>query len=115
MALFVLNPHTYPLLQITLTIWHQWLGHEPNGPEIIQAYYDISKLFQTVGWANCIQAFKGHNIKVVRAFAQSFNGKRAKVGDVELLVDETFIAEATGLSLRARDGLRMLHSRTLKY
>jgi hypothetical protein len=85
---------------------------EPNGPEIIEAYYDISKLFQRVGWANCIQAFKGHNIIVVRAFAQSFNGKRAKVGDVEQqLVNETFIAEATGLSLKGRvisQGLEMV-------
>jgi hypothetical protein len=67
----------------------------PNGPETIQAYDDISNMVQTVGWVTFIQAFKGHNVKVARDFSQSFNGRRAQVRYLELFVDETFIEDAT--------------------
>jgi hypothetical protein len=33
------------------------------------------------------------------AFAMSFDGNRARVGSVEIKVDEKFIAEATGLPM----------------
>jgi hypothetical protein len=70
-----------------------------NGPEILQAYDDIAGMIQAVGWVTFIQSFKGHNVQVERVFARYFDGKRARVGDVELVVEENLIAQATGLPL----------------
>jgi hypothetical protein len=52
-------------------------------------------LLRKVGWLKFLISFHGHNIKVSRAFSHNFNGPIAKVGDIEILVDEALIAEAT--------------------
>jgi hypothetical protein len=52
-------------------------------------------MVQAVDLENFIQSFKGHNVKVSRDFVRSFNGKKSIVGDLDLLVTEDFIAEAT--------------------
>lgn len=68
----------------------------PNGSEILQSYDEIASMVQAVGWENFIQSFKGHNVMVARSFAQSFNGKKAIVVDLDLLVTESFISKSTG-------------------
>jgi hypothetical protein len=67
------------------------------GSEILEAFDGYLALFEKIGWWEFIISFQGYNIIVSRAFAQSFNGKLARVGDIEILVDETLITEATRL------------------
>jgi hypothetical protein len=51
------------------------------------------------GWDIFIKKFKGYNLCVAKEFAQTFDGCRAKVGDIQLEVTEEFLSEATGLPL----------------
>jgi hypothetical protein len=50
------------------------------------------------GWVKFIQYFEGFNLEVAQAFAKTFDGAKAKVGDMQLQVNEESIAEAMGLS-----------------
>jgi hypothetical protein len=49
------------------------------------------------GWLTFIKCFEGFNLCVARQFSMTFNGGRAKVGDIQLEIDEKFISLATGL------------------
>jgi hypothetical protein len=44
-----------------------------------------------------VQRFEGFNLFVAQQFALTFDGCRAKVGDIQLEIDEGFISSATGL------------------
>jgi hypothetical protein len=50
------------------------------------------------GWLPFIQKFEGFNLCVARQFALTFDGYRAKVGDIQLEIDEQFISLSMGLS-----------------
>jgi hypothetical protein len=57
------------------------------------AYSDLEKF----GWLPFIKKFDGYNPIVARQFALSFDGCRAKVGDVQLEITERFLSSATSL------------------
>jgi hypothetical protein len=52
---------------------------------------------QESGWLTFIQRFEGFNLCVAQQFSMTFDGYRAKVGDIQLEIDEQFISHATGL------------------
>jgi hypothetical protein len=64
---------------------------------------------QAHGWDTFIQKFEGYNLVVAQAFAQTFDGFRAKVGDVQLEVTEDFIARRQDSHRKAKSGSRMLN------
>jgi hypothetical protein len=70
---------------------------EPNGCQALLifdgAYSDLEKF----GWLPFIKKFDGYNPIVARQFALSFDGYRAKVGDVQLEINEQFLSSATRL------------------
>jgi hypothetical protein len=70
---------------------------EPNGCQALLAHDDAIDDLQAHGWDIFIQKFEGYNLAVAQAFAQMFDGFRAKVGDVQLEVTEDSIARATRL------------------
>jgi hypothetical protein len=49
------------------------------------------------GWDRFIKLFKGFNLEISQAFAQNFDGAKAKIGYLQLEVTEHSIAEATSL------------------
>jgi hypothetical protein len=49
------------------------------------------------GWLTFVQRFEGFNLVVAQQFTLTFDGCRAKVGDIQLEIDEKFISSATGL------------------
>jgi hypothetical protein len=49
------------------------------------------------GWLTFVQRFEGFNLFVAQQFALTFDGCRAKVGDIQLEINEEFISSATGL------------------
>jgi hypothetical protein len=57
------------------------------------AYSDLEEF----GWLPFIRKFDGYNPSMARHFALTFDGCRAKVGDVQLEIDEKFLSLATGL------------------
>jgi hypothetical protein len=60
------------------------------------AYADLEEF----GWLSFIRKFDGFNTPVARQFALSFDGCRAKVGDLQLEVTEHSLGLATGLPVK---------------
>jgi hypothetical protein len=54
-------------------------------------------------------------VQVTKAFTQTLNGERAKIGDIELQLDEEVIARATKLSLKLECWSEILVSPECKY
>jgi hypothetical protein len=73
---------------------------EPNGNQALLnfdgAYADLKEF----GWLSFIRKFDGFNISVARQFALSFDGCRAKIGDLHLEVTEHSLSLATSLPVK---------------
>lgn len=70
---------------------------EPNGAKYFEAHPECKKLFQKVGWLTFCESLQGYNDKATKAFAESFDGTKAQVGNLALTVSEDSVAVATGL------------------
>lgn len=73
--------------------------YDPDGAEIIHEYNGSLSLIRSVGWWGLLHTFHNHNVRVYQALFQSFNGKIAHVGDLELNLHEGFVASTTCLEL----------------
>ena len=71
---------------------------EPNGKQALLMFDNARQDLADSGWLTFVERFEGFNLCVARQFAMTFDGCRAKVGDVQLDIDEQFIILATGLS-----------------
>ena len=74
--------------------------HEPLSRQVMEKtreFQSTRELFLTNGWFPFFDKFTGYNDEVALRFARSFNGKKAQVGDVSLLVSERTISQAIGL------------------
>ena len=56
-------------------------------------------MFSTHGWIQFFNLFCGYNDEVSFQFATTFDGNRAQIGDITLLVSEQSISNATGLPI----------------
>jgi hypothetical protein len=72
---------------------------EPNGSQTLLLYDDASEDLKSQGWDMFIEKFQGYNLRVAKEFSLTFDGCRAKVGDIQLEITEEFLSEATGLPL----------------
>jgi hypothetical protein len=71
---------------------------EPNGNQALLLFDNARKDLENNGWLVFIQRFEGFNLFVAQQFALTFDGCRAKVGDIQLELNEEFISSATGLA-----------------
>jgi hypothetical protein len=71
---------------------------EPNGNQALLLFDNARKDLENSGWLVFIQRFEGFNLSVAQQFALTFDGCRAKVGDIQLELNEEFISSATGLA-----------------
>jgi hypothetical protein len=71
---------------------------EPNGRQALLLFDDARKDLEDNGWLVFIQRFEGFNLLVAQEFALTFDGFRAKVGDIHIELNEEFISSATGLA-----------------
>jgi hypothetical protein len=71
---------------------------EMNGSQALLSHDDVVDDLVAFGWVKFIQSFEGFNLEVAQDFSQTFDGTKAKIGDLQLEVSEDSIAEATGLS-----------------
>jgi hypothetical protein len=85
---------------------------EPNGCQALLAHDDAINDLQAHGWDIFIRKFEGYNLAVAQAFAQMFDGFRAKVGDVQLEVTEDSIAGQQDSHRKAKNGSKMLNWKT---
>jgi hypothetical protein len=70
---------------------------EPNGSQTLLLFDNAREDLENSGWLVFIQRFEGFNLSVAQKFVLTFDGYRAKVGDIQLELNEEFISSATGL------------------
>jgi hypothetical protein len=70
---------------------------EPNGSQALLTFDGAYADLEEFGWLSFIRNFDGFNISIARKFALSFDGCRAKIGDLQLEVTEHSLSLATGL------------------
>jgi len=61
---------------------------EPNGNQALLMFDNAHQDLADSGWLTFVEHFEGFNLYVARQFAMTFNGCLAKVGDVQLEIDE---------------------------
>jgi hypothetical protein len=81
---------------------------EPNGSQTLFLYDDASEDLKSQGWDMFIKKFQGYNLQVAKEFTLTFDGYRAKVGDIQLEITEDFLSEATGLPLTGQKWFKNL-------
>jgi hypothetical protein len=72
---------------------------EPNRCQALLMFDGTYSDLEKFGWLPFIKRFDGYNPIVARQFALSFDGCRAKVGDVQLEINEQFLSSATSLPI----------------
>jgi hypothetical protein len=75
---------------------------EPNGCQALLTFKGACSDLEQHGWLAFIKKFDGFDLAVARQFALSFDGCRAKVGDVQLEITEEFLSLATGLPAKGQ-------------
>jgi hypothetical protein len=75
---------------------------EPNGCQALLTFDGAHNDLEEYGWISFIRKFDGFNISVARQFALSFDGYRAKVGDVQLEVTKQSLSLATSLPIKGQ-------------
>ena len=67
------------------------------GDQYLHANPEFREVILRVGWIGFLQRFSGFNVAASKAFAESFDGVNAQVGDIELKLTEAFISQSIGL------------------
>jgi hypothetical protein len=75
---------------------------EPNGCQALLTFDGAYSDLEEFGWLPFIRKFDGFNISVARQFALSFDGYRAKVGDLQLEITEQSLSLATSLLVKGQ-------------
>lgn len=70
---------------------------EPEGSELLAADQETTQFIDRAEWGKFFDSFSGHNIEVTRRFSLSLKGRVAQIGDLQLVLSEDFIAQATEL------------------
>jgi hypothetical protein len=70
---------------------------DPSGIQTLLSYDNTRNDLERNSWHLFIEKFKGFNLRVAQEFALTFDGFRAKIGDMQLEVTEEFLSQATGL------------------
>jgi hypothetical protein len=71
---------------------------ESNDSQAFLSHDDVVDDLTIFRWFKFIQSFEGFNLEDSQDFAQTFDGTRAKIGDLQLEVNDDSIAEAMRLS-----------------
>ena len=71
------------------------------GDEYLDVVPEFCEVILKVGWLGILQKFSGFNVATSRAFAASFDGVNAQVGDIELRLTQAFFSQAIGLDRKS--------------
>jgi hypothetical protein len=71
------------------------LINELNDIAYMKAHPEVCQMFKEAGYYKFCEKLQGSHQGVVEAFSLSFDGVKAKVGTVEMYVDEALIEIAT--------------------
>jgi hypothetical protein len=68
---------------------------EPNGCQDLLSHDDTIDDLKAHGWDVFLKKFEGYNLQVAKAFAQTFDGFKANIGDIQLELTEDFVSKVT--------------------
>jgi hypothetical protein len=71
---------------------------DPNGSQALLSHEDVVDDLIHFDWVKFIHSFEGFNMEVAWSFTKTFDSAKAKVGNLQLQVNEESIAETMGLS-----------------
>jgi len=94
---FYLKPSRRQICEEQKSEMGKLLRVEPEGPKFIEGYPQAKEMLRKAKWLRFIQKFRGYHREVTKAFARSFDGSEAEVGDLKFLVNEASVAAATEL------------------
>jgi hypothetical protein len=81
---------------------------EPNGVQTLLLFDNAREDLERNGWLVFIEKFEGFNLAVAQQFPLTFDGYRAKIGDVHLELNEDFLSLATGLAAEGKKWFKNL-------
>jgi hypothetical protein len=77
-----------------------FLKQQLNNLSFLESHLEVQRHFSNVGFMEFVKRLQcGCHQATAEAFAMKFYGNRARVGSVEIKVDEKLIAAATGLPM----------------
>jgi hypothetical protein len=91
------NPLTDYLVDCVFSAMAPVVRIEPNGIQTLLLFNNSHEDLESNGWLVFIQKFKGFNLAVAQQFSLTFDGCRAKVGDIQLKLNKEFLSSVTGL------------------
>jgi hypothetical protein len=68
-----------------------------NGSQALLSHDDAVEDLKVQGCDAFIKRFEGYNLRVAKEFAQTFDGYKEKIGDIQLEVTQDFFSEAIGI------------------
>jgi hypothetical protein len=71
---------------------------DSNGSQALLLFDNACKDLEDSGWLMFVQRFEGFNLLVAQQFTLTFDGCRAKLGDIQLELNEEFISSTTELA-----------------
>jgi hypothetical protein len=75
---------------------------EPNGIQTLFLFDNAREDLESNGWLVFIHKFEGFILAVSQQFSLTFDGCRAKVGDIQLQLNEEFLSSATCLPAKGK-------------
>jgi hypothetical protein len=92
------------------------LKRELNNLSFVESHPEVQRHFSNAGCMEFVKRLQiGYHQTTAEAFAMTFDGNRARVGSVEIKVDEKFIAVATGLPMTGQRWFKTTAPKNLDY
>ena len=82
----------------------------------LQSHLDVQKRFSDAGYMSYVERLQnGFHQIIVEAFAKSYDGNRASVGSIEMIVDEAAIATTTNLPRSGQNWFKTTTTKNLNF
>jgi hypothetical protein len=92
------------------------LRKELDNLPFLQSHPDVQKHFSDAGCMGYVERLQnGCRQTTAEAFSKSYNGNRASVGSVEMIVDEAAIATTTNLPRLGQSWFKTIVTKNLKF
>ena len=66
-----------------------------DGAKFLEGYPQVRQLLQQERWTEFVEKFDGHEKEVKKSFARAYDGIEAEIGDMKLVLTNSFVEKAT--------------------
>lgn len=66
-----------------------------NGAKFLEAFPKVKQQLQQARWLQFFEKFDGHDKDVTNSFSWAYDGIEGGIGDIKLVLIESFMAKAT--------------------